>query len=243
MQREVDELRRRLESDVSIDEGAAAGGADRYKLREHDRDRQAWDKVRGIVRRLKTPLDRPTGRSLDLIQAEGRAHTNYLSLLFGERVEVRFDRCPVDPFERCGASWAARLACDRVYWDARDRMPDPPIDWAGYVVLRDNVNALARESGLLRGLVELRIARTLPDCLESDKYVDSFVLDFLVCGPEAAPAGLVLRPRAFHFMWGKMGEIDEIARYYGASAIADASADIAEPVSAARRAQRGGRGV
>ena len=122
-------------------------------------------------------------------------------------------------------------------------MSRPPADWDGYVELRDNVNALARESGLLRGLVELRIERTLPDCPESDVYVGWHVLDFLVCGPEAAPAGLVLRPRPFHVMWETMGEISEIARYYGASAIADASADIAEPVSAVRRAERGGRGV
>ena len=79
------------------------------------------------------------------------------------------------------------------------------------------------------GLIAERIDEKLPDCRESDVYLERWRLDFLVIGAQATAAGLVLRPRNFFHMWKDMGPLEEIVRYYGANAFGEASASIGEP--------------
>ena len=237
LEQKLAEMAERLSVYESVDED----GADPYAFGSLDKDMGNWRRVRDVLIRLPNCYeDKPTGDSLRCIQDEGASHEAYLSALLRRPVTISFDRCPCDPREKPGQARATRLALSCCYWTARDRLPSAPVTPELYVRFRDLVNDEARTSGLLRRLVELRIDEKLPDCRESDVYLERWCLDFLVIGAQATAAGLVLRPRNFFHMWKDMGPLEEIVRYYGANAFGEASASIGEPVSRRRREERGG---
>jgi len=237
LEQKLAEITARLSAYELVDED----GADPYAFGSLDKDMGNWRRVRDVLMRLPNCYEhRPTGDSLRCIQDEGASHEAYLSALLRRPVTISFDRCPCDPREKPGQMRATRLALSCCYWTARDRLPSAPVTPELYVRFRDLVNDEARTSGLLRRLVELRIDEKLPDCRESDVYLERWCLDFLVIGAQATAAGLVLRPRNFFHMWKDMGPLEEIVRYYGANAFGEASASIGEPVSRRRREERGG---
>ena len=230
---EVEELRQRLSRYELV-----GVETDAFGLGPVDSDVAAWERLRRALGGVpRTYFTRPTEDSLPHLIAVGRAHSQELSYLCGERVHVSFELTPAHYGERVGTCLATKRTLEDHYWRARDSLPDDFV----YTDLRDRVHDMAVASRLLHQLVYRRIGRQLPRNDECDAYVCArWRLDFLVIGQMATPAGLVLRPTALHNMWRDMNYLPEIVRYYGVACFTAAAAGIAEPLSHARRKERSG---
>jgi hypothetical protein len=111
--------------------------------------------------------------------------------------------------------------------------------------VRDEVNRLARASGLFAQFVDRRLGRCLPNCPEADDYRDEcWTLDFMIHGLEGArAAGLVLRPTAFADHWEDNMNYSQMVRYYYAGRVCTAVTSSSQASVNHRGRQRGGVGA
>ena len=198
---------------------------------DHDR------RLRGmIVEFLGDAAPTPTAALSELLRSEAEGMKQWLESRY-IRVPTRIEFCvPADAGELVGGARGLFPHAHALHLEALRKIG--PFD---YDRLKDEVNRLAFEHGLIHALVERRLGLALPKNRDGDDFVRTWwELDYLISGHQATAKGLVLRPRHFAAAWAGMVKHEEIALYYGAAAFAKAAAAVFHPSSLARMNERGG---
>jgi len=189
-----------------------------------------------IVDFLGDAAPTPTAALSELLRSEAEGMKQWLESRY-IRVPTRIEFCvPADAGELVGGTRGLFPHAHALHLEALRSIG--PFD---YDRLKDEVNRLAFEHGLIHALVERRLGLALPKNRDGDDFVRTWwELDYLISGHQATAKGLVLRPRHFAAAWAGMVKHEEIALYYGAAAFAKAAAAVFHPSSLARMNERGG---